>query len=190
MQGNQDIAGFIQSFTGAHQFVLDYLLEEVLQRQPEVIQRFLLQTSILNRLCGPLCDAVLGETTASGQMTLEYLHHSNLFITALDHERRWYLYHQLFGDLLRQRLGQSLSSEEIAAYHLRASAWYEKNGDSAEAFQHAVAAKDFNRAAGIAEMTWQGMNESFQNAAWLAWVDKLPEELIRLRPVLCTQIAW
>lgn len=190
MQGNQDIAGFIQSFTGAHQFVLDYLLEEVLQRQPENIQRFLLQTSILNRLCGPLCDALLSDTAASSQKTLEYLHHSNLFITALGHERRWYRYHQLFGDLLRQRLGQSLSSQEIVEYHLRASAWYEKNGDSSEAFQHAIAAKDFNRAAGIAETAWQGMNESFQNAAWLGWVDKLPEELIRLRPVLCTQIAW
>ena len=190
MQGNQDISGFIQSFTGAHQFVLDYLLEEVLQRQPENIQRFLLQTSILNRLCGPLCDAVLGDTAASSQKTLEYLHHSNLFITALDHERRWYRYHQLFGDLLRQRLGQNLPNEDVAEYHLRASEWYEKNGDIYEAFQHAIAAPDFSRAAGIAEMAWQGMHESFQNAAWLGWVDKLPEELIRLRPVLCTQMAW
>ena len=190
MQGNQDIAGFIQSFTGAHQFVLDYLLEEVLQRQPENIQRFLLQTSILNRLCGPLCDAVLSDTAASSQKTLEYLHHSNLFITALDHERRWYRYHQLFGDLLRQRLGQNLPNEDMAEYHLRASEWYEKNGDIYEAFQHAIAAPNFSRAAGIAEMAWQGMNESFQNAAWLGWVDKLPDELIRLRPVLCTQIAW
>ena len=190
MQGNQDISGFIQSFTGAHQFVLDYLLEEVLQRQPENIQRFLLQTSILNRLCGPLCDAVLGDTAASSQKTLEYLHHSNLFITALDHERRWYRYHQLFGDLLRQRLGQNLPNEDVAEYYLRASEWYEKNGDIYEAFQHAIAAPDFSRAAGIAEMAWQGMHESFQNAAWLGWVDKLPEELIRLRPVLCTQMAW
>ncbi len=184
------MTSFIQSFTGAHQFVLDYLLEEVLQRQPESIQRFLLQTSILNRLCGPLCDAILSDTAASSQKTLEYLHHSNLFITALDHERRWYRYHQLFGDLLRQRLGQSLSSEEIAEYHLRASEWYEKNGDSAKPFSMPSPLKDFSRAAGIAEMAWQGMNESFQNAAWLGWVDKLPEELIRLRPVLCTQMAW
>lgn len=190
IQGNQDIAGFIQSFTGAHQFVLDYLLEEVLERQPESIQRFLLQTSILNRLCGPLCDAVLGDTSGSSQKTLEYLYHSNLFITALDHERRWYCYHQLFGDLLRQRLGQNLPNEDVAEYHLRASEWYEKNGDIYEAFQHCIAAKDYNRAASIAEMAWKDMNESFQNAAWLGWVDKLPEELIRLRPVLCTQMAW
>jgi LuxR family maltose regulon positive regulatory protein len=169
---------------------MDYLLEEVLQRQPENIQRFLLQTPILNRLCGPLCDAVLSDTAASSQKTLEYLHHSNLFITALDHERRWYRYHQLFGDLLRQRLGQNLPNEDMAEYHLRASEWYEKNGDIYEAFQHAIAAPNFSRAAGIAEMAWQGMNESFQNAAWLGWVDKLPDELIRLRPVLCTQIAW
>jgi LuxR family transcriptional regulator, maltose regulon positive regulatory protein len=190
MQGNQDIPGFIQSFTGAHQFVLDYLLEEVLQRQTENIQTFLLQTSILDRLCGPLCDAVLSDTAGSGQKTLEYLHHSNLFVTLLDHERRWYRYHQLFSDLLCQRLGQNLSTEEIAGLHLRASEWYERNGDVYQAFQHALAAQDFSRAAGIAEMAWQGMNESFQNAAWLGWVHQLPEESIRLRPVLCTQMAW
>jgi LuxR family transcriptional regulator, maltose regulon positive regulatory protein len=190
MQGNQDIAGFIQSFTGAHQFVLDYLLEEVLQRQPEDIQRFLLQTSILNQLCGPLCDAIVGDTAASSQKTLEYLHRSNLFITAVDHERRWYRYHQLFSDLLRQRIGQNLPNEEVAEYHLRASEWYQKNGYIYEAFQHAIAAKNLDRAAEIAEMAWQGMNESFQNAAWLEWLDKLPEELICLRPVLCTQMAW
>jgi LuxR family maltose regulon positive regulatory protein len=190
MQGNQDIAGFIQSFSGAHQFVLDYLLEEVLHRQPEGIQRFLLQTSILNHLCGPLCDAVLGDAAGSSQKTLEHLHHANSFISALDNERCWYRYHQLFGDLLRQRLGQGLPGEEIVGLHLRASQWYEKNGDVYEAIQHARAAKDFNRAAGIAEMAWQGMNESFQNAAWLGWVEQLPAELIRLRPVLCTQIAW
>jgi LuxR family maltose regulon positive regulatory protein len=190
MQGNQDIAGFIQSFTGAHQFVLEYLLEEVLHRQPENIQNFFLKTSILNGLCGPLCDVVLGDAAGSGQKTLEYLHHANSFISALDNERRWYRYHQLFRDLLRQRLGQGLSGAEIAGLHLRASEWYEKNGDVYEAFQHAIAANDFNRAAGIAETTWQGMNESFQNAAWLRWVEQLPGELIPLRPVLCTQIAW
>jgi len=91
---------------------------------------------------------------------------------------------------LRQRLGQSLTQEEIAKYHIRASEWYEKNGNESEAFHHAVAAKDFSRAAGLAEMFWRGMNESFQSAAWLGWVKQLPEELIRSRPVLCTQIAW
>ena len=112
MQGHQDTASFIKSFTGSHHFVLDYLVEEVLQQQPESVQTFLLRTSILDRLCGPLCDAVLGSPSASGQETLEYLERANLFIVPLDNERRWYRYHHLFADLLRQRLHQSASLRE------------------------------------------------------------------------------
>ncbi|MBK8616409.1 MAG: hypothetical protein IPN96_04710 [Anaerolineales bacterium] len=192
MQGYtaQDAAGFIQSFTGAHHFVLDYLLEEVLHQQPENVQAFLLQTSILNRLCGPLCDAVLLDSNVPGQETLESLERANLFIVALDNERHWYRYHHLFGDLLRQRQGQNLKPEEITRYHVRASEWYEQNGEEAEAFQHAIAAKDFSRAAKLAEKFWQGMNQSFQSAVWLGWVKQLPESLIRSHPVLCVQIAW
>ena len=197
MQGHQHTASFIKSFTGSHHFVLDYLLEEVLQQQSESVQAFLLRTSILNRLCGPLCDAVLCDTAGSGQETgqqtgqetLAYLERANLFIVPLDNERRWYRYHHLFGDLLRQRLGQRLSPGEIAGYHLLASQWYEKIGDETEAFHHAFAAGDFGRAAGLAESAWQGMDDRFQTAAWLGWVKKLPEDVIRLRPVLSTQIA-
>jgi LuxR family maltose regulon positive regulatory protein len=189
MQGHQDAASFIQSFTGSHHFVLDYLLEEVLQQQSESVQAFLLRTSILNRLCGPLCDAVLHDTAGSGQETLEYLERANLFIVPLDNERRWYRYHHLFRDLLRQRLGQSLTPGEMQEYHLRASQWYEKDGDEAEAFQHAFAAGDYGRAAGLAELSWQGMNGTFQSAAWLGWVKKLPEDATRIRPVLSTQMA-
>jgi LuxR family maltose regulon positive regulatory protein len=190
MQEQKDTSNFIRSFTGNHQFVLDYLLEEVLGRQPESIQSFLLRTSILNRLSGSLCDVVLDVTSGSSQKTLEYLDHSNLFIIPLDGERHWYRYHHLFRDLLRQRLGHELRSEEISKHHLCASEWYERNGDGAEAFHHAIAARDISRAAGLAEIAWQGMNERFQNAAWLGWVKQLPKELIRTRPVLCTQIAW
>ncbi|RPI30630.1 MAG: helix-turn-helix transcriptional regulator, partial [Chloroflexota bacterium] len=189
--------GFIQSFTGSHHFVLDYLLEEVLQQQSESVQAFLLHTSILNRLCGPLCDAVLRDTASTGQENgqktgqenLEYLKSTNLFIVPLDNERRWYRYHHLFEDLLRQRLGQRLSRGEIAEYHLRASQWYEKNGDETEAFHHAIAAGDHDRAAGLAELAWQGMDNRFQTAAWLGWVKKLPEDVVRIRPVLSTQMA-
>jgi LuxR family maltose regulon positive regulatory protein len=190
MQGNQNNADFIESFGGAHHFVLDYLLEEVLGRQPKSIQSFLLRTSILNRLCGSLCDAVLEVASGSSQKTLEYLDHSNLFIIALDNERHWYRYHHLFGDLLRQRLGQERRPDEVSKHHIRASEWYEKNGDRAEAFHHAITAQDFVRAAALAEIAWQDMNGSFQNAAWLGWVKQLPEKLIQIRPVLCTQIAW
>ena len=127
MQGHQDAASFIKSFTGSHHFVLDYLIEEVLQQQPESVQTFLLRTSILDRLCGPLCDAVLGSPSASGQETLEYLERANLFIVPLDNERRWYRYHHLFAELLRQRLHQSARivcrdmRGSVAEYHIRAS---------------------------------------------------------------------
>jgi LuxR family transcriptional regulator, maltose regulon positive regulatory protein len=188
MQGQKDSAGFINSLTGTHRFVLDYLIEEVLQQQPQKIQDFLLCTSILNRMCGPLCDAVLPDS--SGQENLEYIERANLFVFPLDNERHWYRYHPLFADLLRHRLGQDKAPEEIAQYHICASEWYEKKGDKAEAFRHLMAAKEFNRAAGLAETSWQAMHESFQSSAWLGWVKGLPEELIRSRPVLCTQIAW
>ena len=126
---------------------------------------------------------------SAGQQTLEYLERANLFIVPLDNERRWYRYHHLFGDILRQRLGQSLSPAEIAEHHLRASVWYEQNGHEAEAFQHALSAGDFGRAAGLAESAYQGMDNRFQTAAWLGWVKKLPEDAVRYRPVLLTQMA-
>ncbi|MFZ6029614.1 MAG: LuxR C-terminal-related transcriptional regulator [Chloroflexota bacterium] len=184
--GETDPTAFIQSFTGSHRFVLDYLLEEVLQRQPEHVQNFLLRTAILNRLCGPLCGAVLGEPASSVQQTLETLERANLFIVPLDQERRWYRYHHLFGDLLRQRLGKP---DEFPGLHLRASAWYEANGDLNEAFRHALAAEDFERAAYLAEAAWPGMEGSFQSAAWVGWVKKLPETVVRTRPGLCYQIG-
>jgi len=194
MQGLEDTAGFIQSFAGSHRFVLDYLIEEVLHKQPENIQNFLLCTSILDRLCGPLCDAVLHDVSATGvgtagRETLEYLEHANLFVISLDHERRWYRYHHLFRDLLRQRLTHKVSPEEIARVHIYASEWLEANGDIAEAFRHALAAADVHRAARLAESAWQAMNESFQMGIWLGWVNQLPLSVIRVRPVLCTQIG-
>lgn len=190
MQGQGDTTNFIKSFGGGHHFVLDYLVEEVFHQQSEKVQNFLLGTSILDRMCSSLCEAVLADASAFGQDTLEHLERANLFIVPLDNERQWYRYHHLFGSLLRQRLQKSRTSEAIATYHLRASAWYEANGEAADAFQHAIAAQDFSRAARLAEIFWEGMNESFQTAAWLGWVKQLPEALIRVRPVLCTQIAW
>jgi LuxR family maltose regulon positive regulatory protein len=187
IQGLPDAASFIRSFTGSHRFILDYLIEEVLERQPENIQAFLLRTSILDRMCGPLCDAVLNSPPAFGQETLEYLDRANLFIIPLDEERRWYRYHHLFGDLLRQRLGQP---RELPEYHLRASAWYETNDDLAEAFEHAFAAGDFDRAARLTEVAWQSMERNFQTLAWLGWVKKLPNAVVRSRPWLCVQIGW
>jgi LuxR family transcriptional regulator, maltose regulon positive regulatory protein len=191
MQGIPNTAGFIQSLTGSHHFILDYLVEEVLQQQSESIQTFLLRTSILDRMCGPLCDAVVLDPPTSGQesagqKTLEYLERANLFIVSLDNERHWYRYHHLFSDLLRQRLG---IPKEFAEFQLRASRWHEENGDLSAAFHHAIAAGAFIRAAGLAEAAWQGMNGSFQSVAWLGWVKNLPEDVIRVRPLLCTQLG-
>lgn len=189
MQGHasRDAASFIKSFTGSHRFVLDYLIEEVLRQQSEQIQTFLLRTSILDRMCGSLCDAVLLDPSTSGQEILEQLERANLFIVPLDNERRWYRYHHLFGDLLRQRLGQP---KELPEYHLRASEWYEANNDLAAGFHHAIAANDFERAARLTEAAWQSMERNFQPLAWLGWVKKLPDSAICSRPWLCVQIGW
>ena len=213
MQGHQDAAGFIRSFTGSHHFVMDYLVEEVLGQQPASVQTFLLCTSILDRLCGPLCDAVCPAGTASisegpttvlepavsgketaaqetGQKTLEYLEQANLFIVPLDDERRWYRYHHLFADLLRQRLHQNpptlvgTERESIAELHRRASEWYENNGLEIEAFQHAVAANDIERAARLAE--GEGMPLHFHGAVApvLHWLESLPSRVMDARPSL------
>lgn len=190
LQGHPDAAHFITSFTGSHHFVLDYLVEEVLQQQSERVQTFLLRTSILDRLCGPLCDAVLRDPAASGQATLEYIEHANLFLVPLDSERRWYRYHHLFADLLRQRLAQSApagpgaAEEPIAALHLRASTWYEANGLEVEAFQHAAAANAVERAARLAAGT--GMPLHFRGAAApvLKWLETLPTSVMDARPAL------
>ncbi|MBP7686269.1 MAG: AAA family ATPase [Thermoflexales bacterium] len=187
MQGREDAAGFIGSFTGSHHFVLDYLIEEVLHRQSSEVLSFLLHTSMLDRLCGSVCEAVLLTPPGSGQTTLELLERANLFIVSLDHERQWYRYHRLFADLLRQRLQQSESN--LAEYHRRASHWFASNNFMAEAFHHAIAAKDFAGAADVAERAWQSMDDTFQTSVWLGWIQQLPEAVIRTRPVLCTQIG-
>jgi len=192
MQGNasRDTASFIKSFTGSHRFVLDYLIEEVFQQLPERVQAFLLRTSILDRMCGSLCDALPCDSSGSAQDTLEHLEHANLFIVPLDSERHWYRYHHLFGDLLRQRAGKHLSQAEIAKLHISASEWYEQDGQMFDAFHHALAAGDFDRAARLAESAWQGMERNFQTLAWLGWIKKLPDAVIASRPWLCVQIGW
>jgi LuxR family transcriptional regulator, maltose regulon positive regulatory protein len=189
MQGLQDSAAFIRSFSGTHAFVLDYLLEEVLHKQPEHVQGFLLHTSILERLSGGLCDALWQDAT-SAQETLEGLERANLFVIPLDTERRWYRYHHLFRDLLRQRLNQKHSKEVVAGIHIRASEWFEQNGGIGEAFRHAFTAEDFERAARLAESAWLGMDETFQTGIWLGWVNQLPLRVRRVRPVLLTQMGW
>ena len=188
MQGHasRDTSRFIQSFTGSHRFVLDYLVEEVLQRQTENIRSFLLQTAILERLSGPLCDAVTGQEDGRGM--LDALERGNLFVIPLDDQRQWYRYHHLFTEVL---LAHALEEQpgQIPHLHKRASAWYEQNNLPAEAIRHALAARDFERAAGLIEKMYPAMDTSFQHTAWLGWVRKLPDEVVRVRPVLSVDYA-
>ncbi len=190
LQGHKDATGFIASFTGNHHFVLDYLLAEVLHQQSASVQTFLLRTSILDRLCGPLCDAVLLAAPAVGQETLETLERANLFIVPLDNERRWYRYHHLFADLLRRRLHQRAAAsardegESIAEYHERASQWYEDNGLELEAFQHAAAANDVARAARLIEGEGVPLHFRGAGAPVRNWLESLPSTVLDARPSL------
>jgi LuxR family maltose regulon positive regulatory protein len=187
MQGREDTASFIQAFTGSDRYILDYLVEEVLHRQPDGIQTFLLQTAILDRLTAPLCDAVV--ETGEPQTILEYLESSNLFIVPLDDRREWYRYHRLFADLLRQRLHQR-HPDLVTILHQRASEWHEQNGLTAEAIDHALSAKDFERAAALVEQVAEATLMRSEVATFLNWVEALPDELVRARPTLCVFHAW
>ncbi len=188
MQGQQDVTSFIKAFTGSHHFVLDYLLEEVLKQQSENVQAFLLRTSILDRMCGPLCDAILLDPSASGQETLEYLERANLFIVPLDNERRWYRYHHLFRDLLRQRLQQTTAVSTVEL-HTRASQWYEDNGLEVEAFQHAAAANDTERAERLMETGEIRLHSLAAVSTILHWLDSLPKTILDARPWLWVRFA-
>jgi LuxR family transcriptional regulator, maltose regulon positive regulatory protein len=189
MQGraSRDAASFIKSFTGSHHFILDYLVEEVLQRQPEPIRNFLLQTSILDRLSSPLCDAVTGQEDGKGM--LEALERGNLFVIPLDDQRQWYRYHHLFAEVLQAHV-QEAQPDRVSMLHRRASEWYEQNGLRSDAIRHALAAEDFERAAGLIELARPAMDLSYQSSTWLDWVKALPDTLIRTRPVLSVGYAW
>lgn len=188
MKGREDIASFIQTFTGSHRFVLDYLVEEVLQRQPEPVRSFLLQTAILDRFCAPLCNAVTERE--DGKEMLDSLDRSNLFIVPLDDQRQWYRYHHLFAEVLQTHLVEA-QPDRAAVLHGRASAWYERNDLRSDAVRHALVAKDFERAAGLIELAWPAAElGSIQQATWLGWVKTLPDEVVRARPVLNVGYAY
>jgi len=188
LQGCEDTHTFVETFTGSHHYILDYLIEEVLSRQPQPVQRFLLQTSVLDRLCAPLCDALTGEP--NGTEMLAQLRQANLFTIPLDDERRWYRYHHLFGDLLRKRLKQATSPDQVNALHRRASQWYEENGLLEPAVKHAQAAGDFARIAVIAEQAATASLLDARLTTLLRWVDVLPQEAQRAHPRLQVYRAW
>jgi len=186
MQGRDDVAGFIAGFTGDDRYVVDYLAEEVLQRQSDRVQTFLLQTSILGRLSGPLCDAVTGQ--GGGKAMLEALDRGNLFLVPLDDRRRWYRYHHLFADVLQARLLDE-QPDQVPDLHQRASAWYQQNGEPAVAIGHALAAGDFERAADLAELEIPAMSRTRQEAMVRGWLEVIPDEVVRVRPVLSVGFA-
>ena len=186
IQGRDDIAGFIAGFAGDDRYIVDYLVEEVLQRQPDRVRRFLLETSILGRLNGSLCDAVTGQD--DGKAMLEALERGNLFLVPLDDRRRWYRYHQLFADVLRAHLSDE-QPDRIPALHRRASEWYEQNGERSEAIRHALAGADFERAASLMERAVPAMRQGREEAAMLVWLEALPDEVIHARPVLGAHYA-
>ncbi len=216
LRGRKDAPAFIRDFTGSNRYVLDYLLEEVLLRQPDDVQAFLLRTSILDRLCAPLCDAILSvqetnaaqETAAEPQATqaaarvmeikfqgssqrmLEHLERANLFIELLDEEHRWYRYHRLFGDLLRYRLEQSISNDELKEMHHRAGDWLAANNFPIEAVANYLAAGDLATAASQIISYGSRLLQSGRANRLLGWLDTLPKELRDVYPMIDMMYAW
>ena len=188
LHGRSDIPGFIRAFTGSHHYVVDYLAEEVLMHQPEAVQTFLLQTAILERMTGSLCEAVTGN--AAGQAMLERLEQANLFLVPLDDERQWYRYHHLFADVLQQRL-QRRMPDLVPELHFRASTWYEQQGLQAEAVEHALSALDFERAARLLEQVATDLIwKRGELSTLLKWLEALPEQVLQIHPRLLLDSAW
>jgi LuxR family maltose regulon positive regulatory protein len=187
LQKQPEAAQFARAFTGSNRHILDYLVEEILQHQPEEWQSFLLQTSILDRLSSAVCDAVTGQ--AGSQSKLEELDKANLFIIPLDEDRQWYRYHRLFADLLRQRL-QLLQPDKLPMLHQRASAWYDQHGFTSEAVEHALAANDSERAARLIEKAAELTLMHGEVTTLLNWTQALPDDVVRAHSALCIYHAW
>src|SRR5215203_4882132 len=186
MRDREDVSGFVETFSGSNRHVLDFLTEEVLERQPEGVREFLLNTSVLERMSAPLCDALTSRN--DGQQMLERLEHDNLFVIALDDERLWYRYHHLFADVLRSRL-QREHPERIRELHRQAAAWYERNDWTSEAVRHALVAQEHDRAADLVEHVARKMWNRGQVMTLLGWLEALPEETKRRRPQLLLQYS-
>ena len=200
MQDQADTARFVAAFTGSNRYVLDYLAEEVLSRQTVGVQRFLLYTSILDRICAPLCDALVGPDTTGealearsseqgSQGTLEKLERHNLFLVPLDTERRWYRYHGLFADILQARLVQA-EPQKLPELHRRAAAWYEGAGFSDQAIEHALLGADYERASRLALTAVRALPRPTELRTLIRWLEALPDEMLRTRPQLSVDYAW
>jgi LuxR family transcriptional regulator, maltose regulon positive regulatory protein len=187
MQGHEDVSGFIARFAGNDRYLVDYLVEEVLQHQPDPVRDFLLHTAVLDRLTGPLCDAVTGRD--DGTRMLGALERANLFLVQLDDRREWYRYHHLFADVLRARLlGEE--PEQVPLLQQRASDWYALHDLAEDAVTHALAALDFDRAAHLMELAVPMIRRTRQDVLFLAWLEALPDDTLRGSPVLSVYYGW
>jgi LuxR family transcriptional regulator, maltose regulon positive regulatory protein len=187
LQSEAEVTDFVDAFTGSHRYILDYLVDEVLQQQSPEVQTFLLHSSILERLCANLCQAVL--ETADAQTMLEQLEAANLFLIPLDGRRHWFRYHHLFADLLRHRLKQT-RPDLLPALHRRASQWFEAQGDRDEAIKHAITAGDVQRAADLLEsVRWQAHSRG-QIVTLQRWLDMLPGEIVDQNGTLAMGRVW
>jgi LuxR family maltose regulon positive regulatory protein len=186
MQGRDDLSGFIQTFTGSNRFILDYLIEEVFEQQREDVKEFLLKTAVLDRLSGPLCNAVTGRQDS--QDLLEMLEQANLFIVPLDQSREWYRYHRLFSELLRHRL--RVSDLDEAEIHRLAGGWFEINGLMNEAIQHALQARDWEKVSGLITQASGEYLKRGEVMTVIGWFQTIPEEVLAADPRLCFEYCW
>ncbi|ODU05290.1 MAG: hypothetical protein ABS81_07960 [Pseudonocardia sp. SCN 72-86] len=187
LRGQDDVDGFVDDFTGSHRFVLDYLVEEVLRRRTDEVRDFLLATSVLQQLTGPLCDALTGR--ADGAETLVELERDNVFVVPLDGRRTWYRYHHLFGEALRARLTATMP-DRVATLHRAAARWHAVHGDLADAVGHAVAGADSGLAADLVELGLPELRRRREDRTLRAWLQALPDDEVRGRPLLATTAAW
>ncbi|MEL7434391.1 MAG: AAA family ATPase [Chloroflexota bacterium] len=187
MRDRADTTAFIDNFTGSHRYILDYLVDEVLNHQPSEIVDFLLQTAMLDRMCGSLCDAVTG--AHNGQEMLERLEQKNMLVVPLDDERQWYRYHHLFADVLKAH-ARKVYPQQVSSWLSRASQWHEENGFRSDAIQYVLAAKDYDQAANLIELSWPFVAQNIQAVVFLKWVEMLPDDILEVRPVLVAAYAW
>ena len=189
MQGLDNIDVFIEAFTASHYYIMDYLMEEVLERHPPEIKAFLLATSMLDYFSCDLCDDMLQLAAGTSSTIIERLVKTNSFIITIDSTHQWYRYHHLFRDLLKQRLElQSVSEREVL--HFRAGHWFKKYEREQEAIYHLLKANDYDSAAAIIECKWSEMDIQLQSAAWLDMAKKLPETIIERSPVMTMGYGW
>jgi LuxR family transcriptional regulator, maltose regulon positive regulatory protein len=187
LRGQTDVDGFVAAFTGSHRYVLDYLAEEVLERQPDQVREFLAETSVLERLSGELCDAVTGRP--GSQALLERAERAGLFVVPLDEVRGWWRYHHLFADLLRARL-QTEQPDKVSELHQNAAAWYARRGLADDAIRHAVAAGEMAWAARLIELNFDAIFLRGETATIQRWISALPGDLVRSSTRLLLAQAW